>query len=378
MIIINIDNDYQIHFFGRYIHMKVFKSTTLLAMGLSAIMLFTGCSSTSEKPSENNSKADETKPKVVNLYTDRHYDSDDKLYSAFTEETGIKVNVVKGKSDELIERLKTEGADTEADLLITADVGRLHRAKVSSLLQPVDSQVLKTNIPENLRDKENYWFGLTKRARVIVYAKDRVKPSELSTYEDLANPKWKGKILVRGADSVYNQSLLASFIETMGEENAKKWASGIVANMARAPKGGDRDQAKAVAAGEGDIAIMNTYYFGHMLNSSDPEEKKAAEKLAIFFPDQNGTGTHINVSGAGVVKSAKNKENAVKLLEFLASEKAQKSFAEANYEYPVLKSVDSSDLLKSWGSFKEQPISLSKLGELNEKAVKILNEVGWK
>lgn len=358
--------------------MKIFKSSTLLAMGLSAIMLFAGCSPTSVKAPESNSKAAETKPEAVNLYTDRHYDSDDVLYSAFSKETGIKVNIVKGKSDELIERLKTEGADTEADLFITADVGRLHRAKASSLLQSVDSQILNTNIPVNLRDKENYWFGLTKRARVIIYAKDRVKTSELSTYEDLTNPRWKGKILVRGSDSVYNQSLLASFIEIMGEENASKWAAGIVANMARAPKGGDRDQAKAVAAGEGDIAIMNTYYFGLMMNSSDPEEKKLTENLAIFFPDQEGNGTHINVSGAGVIKSAKNKENAIKLLEFLASEYAQKSFAEANYEYPVLKSTESSDLLKSWGSFKEQSISLSKLGELNEKAVRILNEVGWK
>ncbi len=362
--------------------MKIFKLTTLLALVLSAIMLFAGCTSSSGTAAgtktDQTSKAAETPPEVVNLYTDRHYDSDDKLYSAFTQETGIKVNVVKGKSDELIERLKTEGEDTQADLFITADVGRLHKAKAASLLQTIDSQYLKTNIPENLRDKDNQWFGLTKRARVIVYAKDRVKPSDLSTYEDLTNPKWKGKILVRGSDSVYNQTLLASFIETMGEENAKQWASGIVANMARDPKGGDRDQAKAIAAGEGDIAIMNTYYFGLMLNSSDPEEKKVAEKLAIFFPDQNGNGTHINVSGAGVVKSAKNKGNSVKLLEFLASEKAQKSFAEANYEYPVNKNVEASDLLKSWGSFKEQTISLTKLGEYNEKAVRLLNEVGWK
>lgn len=362
--------------------MKFLKFTTLLALGLSAIMLFSACTPTPKKAADTKTdqttKAAEITPKVVNLYTDRHYDSDDKLYSTFTQETGIKVNIVKGKSDELIERLKTEGEDTQADLFITADVGRLYKAKATSLLQAVDSQFLKTNIPENLRDKDNHWFGLTKRARVIVYTKDRVNPSDLSTYEDLTSPKWKGKILVRSSDSVYNQSLLASFIETIGEENAKKWASGIVANMARDPKGGDRDQAKAIAAGEGDIAIMNTYYFGLMLNSSDPEEKKVAEKLSIFFPDQNGNGTHINVSGAGVVKSAKNKENAVKLLEFLASEIIQKAYAEANYEYPVLKGIEASDLLISWGSFKEQTISLTKLGENNEKAVKLLNEVGWK
>lgn len=358
--------------------MNILQNSKVLALVALTAILSTGCAANSQKAVENSSKVEETKSKIVNLYTDRHYDSDDLLYNAFTQETGIKVNIVKGKSDELIERLKTEGADTEADLFITADVGRLHRAKASSLLQPVESQLLKTNIPQNLRDSENYWFGLTKRARVIVYAKDRVKPSDLSTYEDLANPKWKGKILVRGADSIYNQTLVASFIETMGEENAKKLAAGIVANMARAPKGADRDQAKAVAAGEGDIAIMNTYYYGLMMNSTNEEEKSAVQKLAVFFPDQNGNGTHINVSGAGVTKNAKNKENAVKLLEFLAGEKAQKSFAEANYEFPVLKGIELNELLKSWGTFKEQNINLSRLGELNEKAVKILNEVGWK
>lgn len=355
--------------------MKLLRSTTLLTLGLSAMLLFTGGCSASKG---SDVKADVPKPKVVNLYTDRHYDSDEKLYSAFTQESGIKVNIVKGKSDELIERLKTEGADTEADLFITADVARLHRAQVNSLLQPVNSPILADNIPENLKSKENYWFGLTKRARVIVYAKDRVKPAELTTYADLTNAKWKGRILVRSSDSVYNQSLIASFIETLGEENAKKWAAGIVANMARAPKGGDRDQATAIVAGEGDIAIINTYYYGLMLNSSNPEEKKVAENLAVFFPDQNGKGTHINVSGAGVVKSAKNKDNAIKLLEYLSSENAQKAYAEANYEYPVLKSVTPSGLLSSWGSFKDQALNLSILGENNEKAVKILNEVGWK
>ena len=358
--------------------MKLFKSTTLLTMGLSAMIFFAGCSNTSDNNLESISKFDEVKTKDVNLYTDRHYDSDDILYNNFTQKTGIKVNIVKGNSDELIERLKTEGTDTEADLFIAADAGRLNRAKSASLLQPINSQILKDNIPENLRDNEDQWFGLTKRARVIVYSKDRVDPSDLSSYEDLINPKWKGKILIRASSNIYNQSLLASFIDIMGEENAKKWAEGIVANMAREPKGGDRDQAKAIAAGEGDIAIMNTYFLAQMLNSSDPEEKKVAESLSVFFPNQNGSGTHINVSGAGVVKYAKNMENAIKLLEFLASEEAQNSYAEANYEYPVVKSVEASNLLKSWGSFEEQSISLSKLGEHNEKAVKIFNEVGWK
>jgi iron(III) transport system substrate-binding protein len=356
--------------------MKLLKVITLSTI---AALFLTGCApspavitpaGTPEVVSEGS--------KSVNLYTDRHYDTDDALYQAFTDETGIAVNVVKGKSDELIERLKTEGTDTEADLFITADVGRLHRAKVSSLLQPVSSELLMSNIPENLRDSEGYWYGLTKRARVIVYARDRVKPEALSTYEDLTSPEWAGRVLVRGADSVYNQTLIASFIALHGPEAAKTWATGIVANLARTPKGGDRDQAKAVVAGEGDVAIMNTYYLGLMLNGSDPEEQKVAESVGVFFPDQEGDGTHINVSGGGVVNGAKNKDNAIRLLEFLASEKAQTAYAQANYEYPVLSGVPAADFLTALGTFKEQSLSLSQLGELNGDAVRILTEAGWK
>lgn len=352
----------------------------ILVSLLSFVLIFSlltlaGCGS---KETTNTKNEDSTEKGVVNLFTDRHYDTDEQLYNMFTEETGIKVNVVKGKSDELIERLAREGKDTEADLLITADAGRLHRAKEKGLLQEVSSDVLSNNIPEYLRDIDNQWFGLTVRARVIVYSSDRVNLSELSTYEDLTNPKWKGKILVRSSSNIYNQSLLASYIAIYGEEKAEQWAKGIVENMAREPKGNDRDQATAVVAGEGDIAIMNTYYVGKMLNSSNPEEVKVAQNVGIFFPDQNGTGTHINVSGAGLTKYSKNKENAIKLLEFLTSEKAQKQFAEANFEYPANPSVEPSDLLKSWGEFNAQNINLSKLGEYNSKAVEIFNKVGWK
>jgi len=344
------------------------------------IATLAGCSTGQEKTANIQEEALNSKKEnqVVNLYTDRHYDTDEKLYELFTEETGIKVNVVKGKSDELIERLAREGKDTEADLLITADAGRLHRAKTKDLLQPVTSNTLTNNIPTNLRDKDNEWFGLTVRGRIIVYSKDRVDPSELSTYEDLVNSKWKGKILVRSSSNIYNQSLLASFIAIDGEEKAKQWAKGIVENMARNPQGNDRAQATAVVAGEGDIAIMNTYYIGKMLNSSNPEEVKVAKNVGIFFPNQDTTGTHINVSGVGLTKYAKNKENAIKFMEFLSSPKAQEQFAQANYEYPANPSVEPSDLLKSWGEFKPQNINLSKLGEFNQKAVEIFNEVGWK
>lgn len=314
----------------------------------------------------------------VNLYTNRHYDTDKLLLDKFEEQTDIQVNVLKGGSDELIEKITREGEDSSADLLITADAGRLHRAKSKGLLQPVENDTLFNNIPENLRDTENYWFGLTVRGRVIVYSEDRVDSSELSTYEDLTDDKWKDRILVRSSSNIYNQSLLASFIEIHGEEWATEWAAGVVENMARKPQGNDRAQATAIASGVGDIAIMNTYYLGKMLNSSNQEEVKVAKQLEIFFPSQETTGTHINVSGIGLTKHAKNKENAIKLMEYLSSVEAQEMFAQANYEYPVNPNVEPSELLSSWGEFKPQDINLSKLGEYNTKAYMIFNRVGWK
>ncbi|MGP4070967.1 Fe(3+) ABC transporter substrate-binding protein [Piscibacillus sp. B03] len=313
----------------------------------------------------------------LNLYTSRHYDIDDELYQQFEEETGIKVNVIEGSADELIERMNREGEQT-ADLFYTADAGRLHRAKEQGLLQSVESNVLDENIPEKLRDADNEWFGLTKRARVIVYHKDRVDPSELSTYEDLTDSKWEDRILIRSSENIYNQSLVASFIELHGRDEAKAWAEGVVNNMARDPQGGDRDQAKGVAAGEGDIAVMNTYYLGGMLNSADEEEVKVAEQLGVFFPNQDTTGTHVNISGIGVTKHAQNKDNAIKLIEFLSSDEVQEQFASANYEYPVNPNVKPAETLKQWGDFKEQDLNLSILGENNAEAVKIFNEVNWK
>ncbi|MCY6369312.1 Fe(3+) ABC transporter substrate-binding protein [Clostridium ganghwense] len=351
------------------------KIISAVLVGVMSMGILAGCSASSDSAKKEVVKSEE---KVVNIYTDRHYDSDEELYKMFTGKTGIKVNVVKGKSDELIERLKREGKDTQADILITADVGRLYRAKNSEVLQPVKSDKLTKNIPEKYRDEDNQWFGLTKRARVIVYSKDKVDPKELSTYEELTNSKWKEKVLVRSSTNIYNQSLLASFIEINGEEKAKEWAKGLVENMAREPQGNDRDQAKAVVAGIGDVAIMNTYYVGKLLNSADKEEVKVGNSVKVFFPNQDTTGTHVNISGAGLTKHAKNKENAVKFIEFLSGTEAQKQYAEANYEYPVNPEVEPSELLKSWGTFKEQDIRLSKLGENNKKAVEILNEVNWK
>lgn len=344
-----------------------------------ALLVLSACGNDTNTKSTSKKETTETnESKEVNLYTARHYDVDDKLYAKFEEETGIKVNVIKGEADELLERIKREGDATEADLFLTADAGRLFRAKDNGLLQAVSSDLLDEQIPANYQDKDQMWYGLTKRARVLVYNKETVKPEELSTYEALTEDKWKSRILIRGSENVYNQSLLASFIEINGEDQAKEWAADLVKNFARDPEGGDRDQAKAIAAGIGDVAIINTYYFGQMLNSEDPEEVKVAEGLGIFFPNQETTGTHVNVSGAGVVKTAKNKDNAIKLLEFLSAPEAQSIFAEANYEYPVNESVEATELLKSWGEFKEQDISLSVLGDNNAKSILIFNEVGWK
>jgi iron(III) transport system substrate-binding protein len=358
------------------------KVTVLSLIFLLVFGALAGCMSankTSEKQPADKKEAEEKKePGVVNLYTSRHYESDNELYKIFEEKTGIKVNVVEGKGDELMERLNVEGDATEADLYFTADAGNLHIAKESDLLQPVESEVLTKNIPENLRDDENYWFGMAKRARVLVYAKDRVKPEDLSTYEAMATPKWKGKVVARPADNMYNISLLSSFIEVMGAEEAKKWAKGFADNMARDPQGNDRDQAKAVVAGEADVALMNTYYVGLMSVSEDPEEKKVAEQVGVFFPNQETTGTHINVSAIAVTKHAKNKENAIKFMEFLSSEEAQGKFAEVNFEYPANPNVEPSEFLKSWGEFKEQDIKLSVLGEHQQQAIKMFNEVGWK
>ena len=312
----------------------------------------------------------------VNLYTNRHYDTDQEILNRFTEETGIEVNVLKGDSDQLIERIAREGENSPADLLITADAGRLHRAKERDILQSVSTETLAQNVPENLRDEDNYWYGLTMRGRVIVYAKDRVDPDDLGGYADLTSDQWQDEILVRSSANIYNQSLLASLVSIYGEEWAEEWAAGVVDNMARKPQGNDRAQATAVAAGEGDLAIINTYYLGKMINSDNPAEVEVAENIGIYFPDGEH-GTHINVSGAGVVKAAPNKENAVKLLEYLSSVSAQKFFASANYEYPVNPEVEASELLQSWGDFETQNINLTELGIHNETAVRIFNRVGW-
>jgi iron(III) transport system substrate-binding protein len=360
------------------------KRGSIMLSAVMAIGLLAGCTGAGSTPSaqpDNASKPNDAQPskdQIVNVFTARHYEVDDKVYASFTDKTGIKVNVIKGTAEELIERLKREGQSTEADLFITVDGGILNKAKQAGVLQPVQSAVIDSNVPVQLRDKENHWIGLSSRARVIVYSKDRVKPEQLSTYEDLADPKWKGKVLVRSSTSLYNQSLLASLIELEGEQKAEAWAKGIAANLAKAPEGGDRDQVKAIAAGVGDVAIINTYYFGQLITSKNVEEVKAAEGTAVFFPNQNTTGTHLNISGAGLAKFSKNKDNAVKLIEFMTDLEAQSMFSKQNFEFPVNAKAEMPELLKSWGSFKAQEIDFAKLGDNNKKAIELMNKAGWK
>ena len=315
----------------------------------------------------------------VNLYSARKENLIKPLLEQFTAETGIKVNLVTGKASALLKRLQVEGRNTPADLFLTVDAGRLHVAKQAGLLQPVESRVLIDAIPAHLRDRDNQWFGLSKRARVIVYSKQRAKAEMLSSYEGLTDPKWKGKICIRSSGNIYNQSMLASMVFHHGKADAEKWAAGAVANMAHPPRGNDRAQVKAIAVGECDIAVVNSYYLGNMQASSDQGERDAAAKVALFFPNQSDRGTHINISGAGITKNAANRDNARKLLEFMVGDKAQKWYASSNYEYPVKAGIEVSAIVKSWGyPFKEDSLDMGQLGINNITAVKIFDRVGWR
>ncbi len=313
----------------------------------------------------------------LTVFSERHYDTDQVLFDLFEETYDIRVNVISGNADPLINRLQNEGEDTQADVLLIADAGRLARAKDMDLLQPVQSDILHEQIPASYRDTEGYWYGLTKRARVLVYHKDRVSADELSTYEALSEAAFEDRIVTRSSTNIYNQSFMASMIEIMGYDEAKNFAQGLVDNFAKNPSGNDRDQAKFVAQGDADIALMNTYYIGRMMFSADQYEREVAEQVGVFFPNQKTTGTHVNVSAAGVTKYARNVSAAILFLEFLSSPVAQESFASANYEYPVNESVEAHELLQSWGDFKAQSIRLDVLGKHASKAAILMDEVGW-
>jgi iron(III) transport system substrate-binding protein len=314
----------------------------------------------------------------INLYSSRHYDTDETFYTNFTKLTGIGINRIEAKAEELIERMKAEGANSPADVFITVDAGNIERANVDGLLQPVTSDTLTKAIPAHLRHPDGSWFGFSKRARVIIVAKDRMKPEDVPTYESLADEKVKGKLLIRSSGNIYNQSLMGSIIAADGAEQAEAWARGIVANMARAPKGGDTDQIKAVAAGEGDVAVANSYYLGRLIVSDNAEDREIASKVQIVFPNQNGRGTHVNISGGGVARHAKNVEGAVKFLEYLVSDEAQMLFASGNVEYPVVEGVKLPAPLDTFGNFKEDTLDAQKYAALNAEAVQIMDRAGWK
>ncbi|WP_027001738.1 Fe(3+) ABC transporter substrate-binding protein [Hugenholtzia roseola] len=361
-----------------------FKKSKVFLPLLTVLSLLLGMMSCQKKEGQGteNQVVEEKKDsaKVVNLYSQRHYASDDSLYKIFEERTGIKVNVVKASADELMNKMEMEGADSPADLFITADAGRLQRAKMKGLLQPLVSETLNSQVPAYLRDADNQWFALTTRARVIVFDKKKHNLDSTFNYENLADAKWKGKLLIRSSENPYNQSLMASILASSGEEAAEKWAKGVVANMAREPKGGDRDQIKAIAAGEGEIAVVNSYYLAQMLKDQDEEVRKAAEMVGVCFPNQSNRGTHINISGAGIAKNAPNLENARLLLEFLTSAEAQATYANSECEFPLIEGSDitkNHPILKDW-NFKADKENLQKLGEFQEKAILLFDKVMWK
>lgn len=314
----------------------------------------------------------------VNLYSARKEALIKPLLDRFTQETGIRVNLLTGKADALLKRLQSEGRNSPADLLLTTDAGRLHRAKAAGVLQVLESGELNERIPAQYRDPDGYWYGLSVRSRVIFVAKGRVPADAIRRYEDLANPKWRKQICIRSSNNIYNQSLVASLIAHDGETATEQWARGLVANMARPPRGGDRDQIKAAAAGQCDIAVANTYYYGKMLHAGDAAQREAATGMQLVWPNQTDRGAHVNVSGAGLTRSAKNVAEAKKLLEFLASPEAQTWYGEANFEYPVVPGTPVSDTLKAWGPFKADTLSLAVLGENNPKAVRLMDRAGWK
>ena len=316
----------------------------------------------------------------INIYSQRHYNVDEIQYQNFEKLTGIKVNVTKANADELIQRMKNEGENSPADLFITVDVGKLWQGGEMGLFQKFQDESVFANIDPQLLDKNGYWVPVTYRSRVIVYSNQRVEKNELSTYEDLSNEKWKGRLLVRSSSNAYNQALMSSLVENLGTENTTEWSEGVVSNFARDPKGSDRDQVKAIAAGQGDIAIVNSYYIALLLSSSKDEEINAGNAVSVFFPNQadNERGAHINISGLTLTKNAPNRENAIKLIQYLTSIEAQKTYVSNSYEYSVNPDVKPDEIVQSWGEFKKDPVDLNSLGTNRSEAIRIFDKTGWK
>lgn len=311
----------------------------------------------------------------INVYSARHYDTDQALYDNFTEQTGIEINLIEGGSDALIERILAEGELSPADMLITVDAGRLWRGAEAGVFQPVSSDVLNERVPSHLRDPDNLWFGLSKRARIIAYRTDEGLPAPTS-YEDLADPAYRGRVCMRSSSNIYNLSLMAGMIETLGEKAALEWAYGVVRNFARPPQGNDTAQLRAVASGECGVTIANTYYVGRLLGSDDADDKAVMDALTIVFPNQEGRGTHVNISGAGVTRHAPNREGAIAFLEYLTGESAQRLFAEGNNEYPVV--GDATGPISTLGDFEEEEINAAVYGKRQAEAVRIYDRAGWR
>lgn len=321
--------------------------------------------------------------KVLNVYSARHYQTDEALYADFTKQTGIKINRIEADDNALLERLKNEGKNSPADVILMVDAARLWRAQVDGLFQPVKSKVLESRIPANLQGKDDgkgpEWFGLSTRARIIVYNKATVSPAEVATYESLASTPNKGKVCTRSGSHPYMLSLIGSMIERNGEKATEEWARGIVGNFARPPRGGDTDQIKGVASGECGIALANTYYYIRMLRSTKPEDREAMSKVSFVWPNQKTSGTHVNIAGGGVAKNAPHREAAVKFMEYLSSDSAQLNFAEGNNEWPVVPSVKTTNAaLESLGKFKAENLSIATIGKNQITAQKILDRVNYK
>jgi iron(III) transport system substrate-binding protein len=350
-------------------HLTRFAAIALAGGGLT----LAGCSDSGNDKSAGGAKTGTT---TLNVYSARKEDLIAPLLDRFTDETGIEVQLLTAKAGALLSRLESEGRNTPADLLITVDAGNLQRAKEAGVFQAIDSATLEERIPSNLRDVDNQWFGLSQRARVIFTHVERVEDGAIGSYEELADPRFRGRICIRSSNNIYNQSLVASLIAAHGEEWTEEWAKGLVANMARKPQGGDRDQIRAVAAGECDIAVANTYYYGAMQNGSDTD-RQAANAVRLVWPNQDGRGAHVNVSGAGMVAASDKDEAVRKLLEFLTTESSQAWYAQVNNEFPVRPGVPISETLAQWGEFKADDLDLTRLGELNPAAVRLMDRAGW-
>ena len=316
--------------------------------------------------------------KVLNLYSARHYDADNKIYEGFLNKTGIKVNLVEAPGDKLIERVKNEGVNSPADVIMTVDAGNLWRMQQIGLFQPApQSSALYSKLDASLRDPDGNWFGFARRARVIIYNKSRVNPSDIARYEDLVDAKWKGRFSVRSSGNVYNQSLVGSIIAASDESKTESWARGVVANFARKPSGNDTAQIKAVAAGESDLTLANSYYLSRLASSSKSEDRDIASKVGIIFPNQGDRGTHVNISGGGIAKYSPNKESALQYLEYLVSPEAQEIFAGGNFEYPVIAGTPEKMVVISHGQFKKDAINVKVFGEKNAQALKVMDRSGW-